>query len=482
MNRLFLTAGVAALAIATSATAGPGGHGGGPGADRQAAQQQPRGGGGAQRIQRAPSFQAPMQRQAVARPQRVERVAMAPPAAMERIQTRAQRPTAIDRQARIADRQQARAMRVQQQAPARMVQSQPQARVDRTAQIQNRAAQRQALQTNRAAARQQVQANRSIAMQDRLAARQQVQANAALATQGRVAARQQVQANRVAATQNMVAMRSAATTQRLDPVRAFTPVPMALAPQSTRVMPVGQAVTYVGQPLSALGNALALSAIPDSASYLYPDTPQYYYQYGNGYAYQIDRGSSLISALIPLLAGGYMPGQYLPTSYMSSYVPNYYGLSSFYPDSPYSCNRYGDGVVYQVDCATGLIENVIPLYASGYGVGQMLPSSYDYYNLPYQYRSIYPASASTGYYYAPGAIYQYDPTSSMITSVASLLSPGFSVGQQLPMGYSAYNVPYAYRQTYYDTPDAWYRYNNGYIYQVDPTTQLVSAVVASILT
>ena len=36
--------------------------------------------------------------------------------------------------------------------------------------------------------------------------------------------------------------------------------------------------------------------------------------------------------------------------------------------------------------------------------------------------------------------------------------------------------------SYYDTPDAWYRYNNGYIYQVDPTTQLVTAIVASILT
>jgi len=45
-----------------------------------------------------------------------------------------------------------------------------------------------------------------------------------------------------------------------------------------------------------------------------------------------------------------------------------------------------------------------------------------------------------------------------------------------------YNVPYSYRATYYDTPNAWYRYNNGYIYQVDPVTRLVTAIVASILT
>jgi len=190
-----------------------------------------------------------------------------------------------------------------------------------------------------------------------------------------------------------------------------------------------------------------------------------------------------------------MPGQYLPSSYMSSYVPDYYGLNSFYPASYGSgygsaygydydnlCNRYANGVVYQVDCMTGMVQNVVPTYAAGYGVGQMIPSSYDYYNVPYQYRSLYPASADNGYWYAPGAIYQYDQSSSLITSVAALLSPGMTIGQPLPMGYSTYNVPYAYRDTYMDTPTAMYRYNNGYIYQVDPTTQIVSAIVASILT
>jgi hypothetical protein len=130
---------------------------------------------------------------------------------------------------------------------------------------------------------------------------------------------------------------------------------------------------------------------------------------------------------------------------------------------------------------TGMIEDVVPLYAGGYGVGQLLPSGYGYYNVPYQYRDMYYDTSDYGYWYAPGAIYQYDPSSSMITSVAALLSPGFTIGQPLPLGYDAYNVPYAYRATYYDTPTAWYRYNDGYIYQVDPTTQLVTAIVASIL-
>ncbi len=69
---------------------------------------------------------------------------------------------------------------------------------------------------------------------------------------------------------------------------------------------------------------------------------------------------------------------------------------------PNLCNRYAYGVVYQVDCCTGMVVNVIPTYAGGYGVGQMLPSAYSYYNLPMQYRSIYYPTADYSYWYAPG--------------------------------------------------------------------------------
>jgi hypothetical protein len=257
----------------------------------------------------------------------------------------------------------------------------------------------------------------------------------------------------------------------------------------TRLLSPFEASRFVGVPLSTLGGAVPLMALPSNVAYLYPDTPDYYYRYGDGYLYQVDRGSSLVNALLPLLGGGFLPGSYLPNYYMSSpyygmnsYFPSAYGFNSFYPDYGNNCYRYGNGVIYEVDCFTGLVENVIPMYAGGYGVGQLLPSSYGYYNVPYQYRSMYYNTPDYNYWYAPGAIYQYDPGSSMITSVAALLSPGFTIGQPLPLGYNAYNVPYAYRSTYYDTPNAWYRYNNGYIYQVDPMTQLVTAIVASILT
>jgi len=249
-----------------------------------------------------------------------------------------------------------------------------------------------------------------------------------------------------------------------------------------QVLPVPQVEQFVGVPVAQVANFAALSPLPATIQYLYPDTSDYYYRYGDGYLYQVDRGTSLIDALIPLIAGGFLPGQYLPNSYMNSYVPGYYGFNSFYPDYGNVCNRYYQGVVYQVDCDDGYVENVIPMYAGGYGVGQILPSAYSYYNVPVQYRSLYYDTPDYGYWYSPGAIYQYDTRSSMITSVAALLSPGFTIGRPLPMGYDVYNVPYDYRATYYDTPNAWYRYSNGYIYQVDPVTQLVTAIVASLLT
>jgi hypothetical protein len=78
-------------------------------------------------------------------------------------------------------------------------------------------------------------------------------------------------------------------------------------------------------------------------------------------------------------------------------------------------------------------------------------------------------------------VYGIDPRTGLIQDVVPLMAGGYGVGQLLPAGYSAYNVPYQYRSQYYDTPDAWYRYNNGYIYQVDPTTQLISAVIRAIV-
>jgi len=428
MTKLFLAAGVAALAITASASAAPG--------ERAA------------RADRTKAERAQVDRSAQ-RAQRTERRA----ANVERRSTArsmiAERPARVDRQAMRTER----AARVETRQAARpdrsaRIEARQQARVDRTQRVENRAVVRDQARADRIA-------NRSIPVADVKAM-----------PPGQAAKRVITPTINAATLANLRAARVDRLNRNLG---------LNLAAPAT-------AVTLLGMPVSQANTILPLTAVPQSVSYLYPTTDDYYYRYGDGYMYQVDSGSNLISMLIPLLTGGYLPGQYLPASYMNSSMPSYYGFNSFYPNNPYECTRYANGMIYYVDCVTGMILNVVPVYNSGYGVGQMLPSSYGYYNVPSQYRDLYYDTSDYGYWYAPGAIYQYDQRSNMISSVAALLSPGMTIGQPMPMGYGAYNVPLSYRDTYYDTPNDWYRYSNGYIYRVDPTTQLVSAIVASILT
>jgi hypothetical protein len=47
----------------------------------------------------------------------------------------------------------------------------------------------------------------------------------------------------------------------------------------------------------------------------------------------------------------------------------------------------------------------------------------------------------------------------------------------MPVGYDVYNMPYDYRDRYRDRDDRWYRYSDGYVYEVDPRTRLVQSVI-----
>ena len=471
MTRLFLAAGVAALAITAPASAKPDRQRDGneraqvvkqKRADIQRAERAERvSAPRAERAQRVGAFQHQERDVERARPQRAERVQTR---AAERQRVRSSR--AEPAQSRVAERQQARSSRVER--------------------VQNRVTERQQVRSarvervqDRLDERRQVATNRVERVQNRIADRQGLRANR---VENRLANRQELRGKRMERAEDRVAMRTALRNERIDRVRAFTPLSARLSTDRIRVRPFGETVRFVGQPVRNVTNVVRLAALPSTVSYLYPETPDWYYRYGDGYVYRIDRRDDVIDWVLPMLAGGFLPGQYLPNYYMNSYMPSYYGFNSFYPDYGNDCHRYGYGVVYETDCYTGLVEDVIPLYAGGYGVGQLLPSSYSYYNVPMQYRGLYYDTPNTGYWYGPGAIYQYDRNTALISSVAALLSPGFSVGQQLPLGYNMYNVPFAYRSTYYDTPNALYRYNNGYVYQVDPSTMLVTAIVASILT
>ena len=232
-----------------------------------------------------------------------------------------------------------------------------------------------------------------------------------------------------------------------------------------------------------LGERLAASAFAPVPTYYrarFNDTPDYYYRYDNdyGYVYRVNRTNNLVSALVPLF-GGYNVGDPFPMTYRSSYVPLAY--QPYYYDTPDYRYRYDGNAIYRVDAGTGLIAGIVALLTGNQlGVGQMLPANYGVYNVPLAYRSSYYDTNDAWYRYGDGYIYQVDPYSRRIEASYPLYGAydDYMIGQRWPTAYPGYNVPYAYRDTYYDTPEYQYRYANGAIYQVDPTTQLISAIAA----
>jgi hypothetical protein len=514
MTKVMLIAGVAALAIAAPAAAGPhGGHGGGNGGGQHAQ----RGGGGAPHGGGGRAFSAP--RQSHGGGPRMEAYHGRPSFAAPRMQARqrvavehgrgghgfAMQRQAMQRQR--GEQKQARAVQMrrseQRQAHAMQARRNDQRQAHAMQMRRNEQRQARVMQMRNAHQQQAHVMQQRREQQARLFQRRNQQQQARMFEQQMRGNREQQR--RALANDRMMQMQQmrdmARSDRRSDRFamrqyarndfagryanggRGWTDgCPPGLAAKHNGCLPPGQAMKLLGSPLSRAASYATFAALPESLRYMYPETPDRYYRYGDGYLYGVNRSSDVIDSILPLFGGGYLPGMTFPATYMNSYVPDYYGMSSFYPDTDYADYRYLDGNVYSVDPYSGMIEDVIPTYAYGYGVGQMLPASYGYYNVPQQYRSVYYDTPDYNYWYAPGAIYQVDPRSQLITSVASLLSPGFTVGQPLPLGYDTYNVPMAYRATYYDTPNAWYRYNNGYIYQVDPATQLVTAIVASLLT
>ena len=172
------------------------------------------------------------------------------------------------------------------------------------------------------------------------------------------------------------------------------------------------------------------------------------------------------------------------TAFANSLLPNQY--RSWFRDDDDFFYRAGDGFIYRVDRSDGLIDGLIPLAMGGYGgyyaMGDPWPSPYNFYNVPYQYRSTWFDRGDDCYRYDGwGAIYYVDCDTNTVSSIVALLAGDLGVGQPLPMSYNVYNVPMAYRANYYDTPDAWYRYNDGYIYRVDPTTRLITAVIDALI-
>lgn len=143
---------------------------------------------------------------------------------------------------------------------------------------------------------------------------------------------------------------------------------------------------------------------------------------------------------------------------------------------------YDDGYLVRLG-PDGRIGSYIPLLGGALGIGNAWPSYYEPFALPGYYERYYGLGPYDSYRYADNVIYRVDPQTAAITSVAALLTgDDFVVGQPMPLGYDVYNVPYGYRDRYIDGPDAYYRYADGYVYQVDPETQLIASAIQLLAT
>ncbi|PKB19541.1 hypothetical protein B0I00_1777 [Novosphingobium kunmingense] len=166
------------------------------------------------------------------------------------------------------------------------------------------------------------------------------------------------------------------------------------------------------------------------------------------------------------------PGLAKQDSGWDRYDADWWGLRGLTGLSGY---RYYDGNLVRLG-PSGMISGYYPLLGGALAIGNVWPSAWSPTPVPQYYVDYY--GLGDDYRYFDGALYRLDPETQAIETIAALLTGDtFSVGQRIPDGYGVYNVPYAYRDRYVDGPDAYYRYNDGYVYEVDPTTQLVVAAI-----
>ncbi len=193
-----------------------------------------------------------------------------------------------------------------------------------------------------------------------------------------------------------------------------------------------------------------------------------------------DRERGLIDGCPPGLAkkrNGCMPPGQVRDNYRTrfgyEYRPRLFGLTNYSPGRYY----YDDGFLFRQGDRGGIL-GYIPLLGGALAVGNPWPVAYESYNVPDYYVDYYNLGGPRGYRYADNVLYRVNPEDAAITSIAALLTGNdITIGQPMPMGYDVYNVPYAYRDRYFDTPQARYRYSDGYVYRIDPTTQLVAAAI-----
>src|SRR5205814_9874835 len=124
--------------------------------------------------------------------------------------------------------------------------------------------------------------------------------------------RQQLRANQFAQAQNGMITRQQRAGRMVNPTQMANrfATQQALNPERFSALNNGarmqildpvRAQQFVGAPVSRVATFAALAPLPATISYLYPEAPGYYYRYGDGYLYEVDRTTNLIAALLPLL-------------------------------------------------------------------------------------------------------------------------------------------------------------------------------------
>ena len=197
---------------------------------------------------------------------------------------------------------------------------------------------------------------------------------------------------------------------------------------------------------------------------------------GDSAQFQFVQSDYLIRGCPPGLArkgNGCLPPGQEKQQRLLGYGADYFGYRNL-EDGRY---RYGNGYLYRFSDSGGLL-GYIPLLGGALSIGRIWPRSYQRNQVPDYFAEYYNLGPPRNYGYADDVIYRLDPQSSAITSIAALLTGDeFNVGEVAPGGYDIYNVPSAYRERYRDTPDADYRYSDGYIYEIDPATRIVRAAI-----
>ena len=171
-------------------------------------------------------------------------------------------------------------------------------------------------------------------------------------------------------------------------------------------------------------------------------------------------------------------GQRIPDAYRSTRLPA--ALRDYYRDNDDYYYRYGDGYLYRVDRSDNLISALLPLFGGGLAASasrSRRPISN--YLRPDLLPAVLPDDYGDDYYrYANGYVYEIDRDTGLIDDVDPASGSRLWRRADAAGRYSYYNVPYQYRDYYSDTDDYYYRYAPGAIYQVDPRRQLITSVAS----